>query len=99
MKRFDASLPWLMERIQLRDAEIDRIRHDDGIGENERSQVLRAKRAKSIADVLEEVEVLVDTHFFNEFWETKTSSFLKKVIENQSSIEVRLFKRTWQTMN
>ena len=70
LKMFDASLQWLMERTELRDAEIDRIRHDDGIEENERSQVMRAKRAKSIADVLEEVEVLIDTHFFNEFWET-----------------------------
>ena len=41
--------------------------------------MLRAKRrTKSIDEVLEEVEVLIDTHFFNEFSESKSSLFLKK---------------------
>ena len=54
---------------------------------------------KSIADVLEEVEVLIDTHFFNEFYGTKSSIFLKRVLENQGSIEMRLLKRTWKSFN
>ena len=36
-------------------------------------------RIKSINDVLVEVEVLIDTHFFNEFSETKSSMFLKEI--------------------
>ena len=48
---------------------------------------------------MEEVEVLIDTHFFNEFTETKSSQFLKKVLANQSVIEVRLFRKTWMTLN
>ena len=43
--------------------------------------------------------MLIDTHFFNEFTGTKSSTFLKKVITNQSVIDVRLFKRTWRTLN
>ena len=35
-----------------------------------KSEKLKAVRMNSIAEVLEEVEVLVDTHFFNEFSET-----------------------------
>ena len=49
--------------------------------------------------MLEEVEVLFDTYFFNEFWETKSSQFLKKVIAAQGSIEMRLLKKTWRTLN
>ena len=49
--------------------------------------------------MLEEVEVLIDTHFFNEFYDTKSSIFLKSVIENQCWIEMRLFKRTWRSLN
>ena len=37
------------------------------MGEREKSVVVRAKKAKSIEDVLEEVDVLIDTHFFTEF--------------------------------
>ena len=48
---------------------------------------------------MEEVEVLIDTHFFNEFTETKSSQFLKKVLANQSVIEVRLFRKTWRSLN
>ena len=64
---FDASLQWLMERIESREREMDNIRRNDEIEENERSQMLRVKRAKSIADVIEEVDVLIGTNFFNEF--------------------------------
>ena len=49
--------------------------------------------------MLEEVGVLIDTHFFNEFWETKSSLFLKKVIAHQRLIDVNLFKKTWRTLN
>ena len=61
--------------------------------------MFRAKRRKSTDEVLEELEVLIDSHFFNEFSETKSSAFLKKVIENQSSIDVRLLKRMCWTLN
>ena len=42
--------------------------------ESEKTQVLGEKRRKSIDEVLEEVEVLIDIHFFNEFVEAKPSS-------------------------
>ena len=67
LKRFGASLEWLMERIDLREEEIDTIRRNDEMGERVRKQTIQAKRAKSIDEVLEEVGVLIDTHFFNEF--------------------------------
>ena len=65
----------------------------------EKNERLRMMMLKSVDDVLEEVNVLIDTHFFNEFEETKTSQFLKKVVANQSWIEMVLFKRTWRTLN
>ena len=49
--------------------------------------------------MLEEVSVLIDTHFFNEFTETKSSAFLKNVIANQNTIDLNLFKRTWRSLN
>ena len=60
---------------------------------------LKAVKMKSIAEVLEEVQVLIDTHFFDEFSKTKSSMCLKRVIENQSVIEMRLFKKTWRTLH
>ena len=48
---------------------------------------------------MEEVEVLVDMHLFNEFAETKSSQFPKKVLANQGVIEVRVFMKTWRTLN
>ena len=60
---------------------------------------LLSKRAESIGDVLEEVEVLIDTHFFNEFAETRSSLFLKKVIAHQNAIDARLLKTTWRSLN
>ena len=53
---------------------------------------------KSI-EALEEVEVLIDTHFLDEFYDKKSSLFLKSVLETQGSIETRLFKRTWRSLN
>ena len=54
---------------------------------------------KSITDVLEEVDDLINIHFFNEFSETKSSLFLKKIVSNQSSIEVIPLKRGWRSLN
>ena len=51
-----------------------------------------------IEEVLEEVSVLIDMHFFNEFTETKSSAFLKNVIANQNTIDVNLLKRTWRSL-
>ena len=79
LRRFGASLEWFMERIQMRDEEIEALGLNDEVEERENDKVVRAKRMKSIDGVLEEVGVLTDTHFFNEFSETKSSSlFLKK---------------------
>ena len=61
--------------------------------------MIRAKRKKNIRDVIEDVDVLVDTYFFNEFSETKSSMFLKRVIYNQRVIDMRLFKKTWRSLN
>ena len=99
MKRFDVSLQWLLERITIREDEIAAKRRNGEIEEQEMNQMLRTKRTKSIEDVLAEVEVLIDTHFFNEFMRTKSSSFLKIVIENQRTIDVGLFKKTWRSLN
>ena len=48
--------------------------------------MIRAKKSKSIHDVLEEVEVLIDTHFFDEFSGTKSASFLNKLIDKQGPV-------------
>ena len=61
--------------------------------------MLQAMRSESIADVLEEVDVLIDTHFFNQFSQTKSSVFLKNAISHQGSIEMRLLKKSWRTLN
>ena len=37
------------------------------MSDREKNLIIRAKRMKSIDEVLEEVEVLIDTHFFMEF--------------------------------
>ena len=99
LRRFDASIEWLSEKIAQRDEEIERIKGDAQMEGREKSEKLKAVRMKSIAEVLEEVEVLVDTHFFNEFSETKSSLFLKKVISNQGTTDMNLLKKTWRTLN
>ena len=48
-----------------------------------KNEKMKVMRTKSIAEVLEDVEALIDTHFYNEFWETKSSQFLKNVLANQ----------------
>ena len=53
---------------------------------------------KSINEVLEEVGELIDTHFFNEFTETRSSTFLKRVLENQRCLDLRLLKKTWRSL-
>ena len=58
--------------------------------------MFRAKRMKSIEEVLAEVEALIDAHFYNKFSETKTSRFLKN-IATHGSIEMKLFIKTWRT--
>ena len=61
LRRFDASLEWLSERIAQRDEEIERIRKDEQIERRAKSEKLKAVRMTSIAEVLEEVEILIDT--------------------------------------
>ena len=99
LKRFNASLEWLVGRIQIREVELEKVRHDDGMEGRDKTVKLKAMKMKSVAEVLEEVQVLIDTHFFDEFSMTKSSMCLKRVIENQSAIDVRLFKKTWRTLH
>ena len=98
LKRFDASLEWLMERNETREK---RSKRSEGMEELERGrrQKLGSTRMRSIADVLGEVGVLVDQHFFNEISEIKTSIFLKKVIGNQSMIDMSVLKKPWRSLN
>ena len=83
----------------MREEEIEKIKCDDEMDESEKNKNVLSKRAESIGDVLEEVDVLIDTYFFNQFAETKTSAFLKKVIAHQNSIDTRLLKKTWRSLN
>ena len=83
----------------MRDEEMVAIRRNDEMDEREKNQTIQAKRAKSMEEVLEDVVVLIETHFFNEFFVTKSSMFLKKVIANRSPIDIKLFKKTWRTLN
>ena len=69
----------------MRDEEMRKIQQNGEMEASEKTHKLKAMRMKSIGDVMEEVEVLIDTHFFNEFSETKSSRFLKKIIANQST--------------
>ena len=63
------SLEWLLERIEMRHEEIDKIRHDGQVEEHQKNRMIQAKRMESIDEVLEEVEVLIKIHFFDEFTE------------------------------
>ena len=78
---------------------MEKIREDREIEEREKDQMMKVKRFQSIKEVLEEVEVLIDTHFFNEFYESKSSLFPRRVLENQSSIEMLTLKKTWRSKN
>ena len=55
LKRFGASLEWLIERIGLRDVEIDAVLKNGDMEACEKDQIVRAKRMKSIDEVQEEV--------------------------------------------
>ena len=66
---------------------------------DEKILVLRYKKARSIEEALEELDVLIEPHFFNEFTETNSSAFLKTVITNHNSNNLNLFKRTWSSIN
>ena len=77
MKRFGGSLEWFMERVGIREEEMEQVIRNREMDDCGKDQILQAKRMKSIADILEDVCVLIDTHFFNEFCETKSSAFLK----------------------
>ena len=83
----------------MREEEIEKVRLDREIRESEKAKMLRAKKTKSIEEVVEEVEVLIEMHFFNEFCETKSSAFLKKIIAHQSVIDTRLFEKMWRSLN
>ena len=76
LKRFDSSIEWLIERISLRDAKLEVIKQNLETDEHEKNETLRVRRTQCIADVLEEIEVLNDTYFLNEFSETLLSRFL-----------------------
>ena len=78
---------------------MDSIRQNGEMDEQEKGLVSRALKAKSVADVVEEVEVLIDMHHFNTFLETKGSLFLKRIIANQSTTEMSLLKKVWRTLN
>ena len=83
----------------LERCELGAILRNQEIDVRENNETLRASRTKCIADVLEEVVVLIDVHFFNEFSETKTKRFLKRVLENLNVIIVRNLRRAWRTLN
>ena len=59
-----------MDRVNLRDGELKPIKENGEIEAREKVHLIQAQRTKNSGDVIEDVEVLVDTHFFNEFLET-----------------------------
>ena len=98
LRRFDASLEWLLERIQ-RENECETIKQNGEVETCEKEQMIRAKKSKSINDVVEEVEVLIDTHFFDEFSGTRSGSFLNKLVDKQGPVDIRLLRKAWRTLN
>ena len=58
-----------------REEEMENIKRNDEMDEGEKNKSLASKRAKSIGEVLEDVEALIDAHFFDEFSKTKSSRF------------------------
>ena len=79
--------------------EMEKMRNNGRMESREKDRLIQAKRMESIRDVIEDAEVIIDTHYFNEFSEANSSLFLKKVIAHQNSIDARLLKTTWRTMN
>ena len=41
----------------------------------------------------------IDTLFYNEFSETQPSPFLKKIVTCQGPIDLRLYKKSWRSLN
>ena len=78
---------------------MEEIRRNVEIDDREKGQMLHARRMRSIDGVLEEVEVLIDTHSFNEFSKTKSSAFLTKVMASQNANDVKSFKKIWRSLN
>ena len=93
------SLQWLMGSISVRDGELEVLRQNMDMDQREKDAILRAKRMKFIAEVLDEMETLIDIHFYSEFSKTQSSLFLKRVMENQNAIDVGTFKKTWRALN
>ena len=83
----------------MREDEIATIKQNEEIEECEKGHMIRAKKSKSIHDVLEEVELLIDAHFFDEFSGTKSASFLNKLIDKQGPVDIRLLRKAWRTLN
>ena len=46
LRRFDASLEWFVERISVRDEELETIRRNGELEEREKNDILRAKGMK-----------------------------------------------------
>ena len=92
------SLEWLMGRGETGYEDTETIRQNMEMEDSVKAKMLCTKRTKGIADVLEEVAVVIDMHF-NEFSETKSSQFLQKVMDNQGVIDTTLIRKTWTTLN
>ena len=60
--------------------------------DREKKDTLDARRINGIDEVLEAVEIVIDTHFFNQF--QKSPLCFRNMIANQKSIETNILKRT-----
>ena len=69
------------------------------VDEREKDWIIRAMKAKNIKDMLKEVEVPIDTIFYDEFLEMKSLLFLNKIVSNQGLVETRLLKKTRKATN
>ena len=72
-----------MGSISVRDGELEVLRQNMDIDQREKDAILRAKRMKFIAEVLDGMNTLIDIHFYSEFSKAQSSLFLKRVMENQ----------------
>ena len=75
---------------------------DDQMEERAKNEMPKPRTIKSIEEVMEAVEVVIDTNFFNAFSEQSLSlslPFLKRVISNQGLIDLKLFKKSWRLLN
>ena len=52
LKRFDASLEWLMERIELREGAMSALRKNGQLEEREKDRILGVRKTRSIEEVL-----------------------------------------------